>query len=213
MFNTILFDLDGTLTEPFEGISNSIVYALKKFGITINDKAPLKAFIGPPLLNSFTDICGFSEENAALALQYYREYFSVCGLYENSVYNGIPELLSALKSRQKQLIVATSKPEVFAIKILNHFNLSRYFDHITGATLDNSRVLKSDVIACALKDGGVTKKSEVAMVGDRKHDILGAKANGIKSIGVLYGYGSKQELLESGADYLANSPQSILDLV
>ncbi|MBD5584022.1 MAG: HAD family hydrolase [Clostridia bacterium] len=210
MYDTVLFDLDGTLTDPFEGITNSIVYALKKFGIEVEDKRTLIDFIGPPLVHSFMKYYGFDLDKANTAVEYYREYFAEKGLYENGVYDGITYVLSELKASGKRLIIATCKPEVFAVKILDHFDLTRYFDHIVGATLDLTRAEKTDVIKYAVKKH---KISSAIMVGDRKHDVLGAKNNGLPCIGVTYGYGTKQELTSAGADYLADCPQDILQIL
>lgn len=208
----ILFDLDGTITNSYNGIINSIVYSLKKFGIEVEDKSKLSAFIGPPLLNSFETYFGFSEAKATDAVKFYREYYSDKGIFENSVYDGVVPLLKSLKAAGKKIILATSKPEAFAEKCLDHFKLCEYFDTVAGATFDQSRVSKTDVISYALEKGKVLKSSAV-MVGDRKHDILGAKAHGLKSVGVLYGYGDRTELESAGADYIAESPQDILKIV
>lgn len=217
MFDAVLFDLDGTLTDPFEGISNSIIYALKKFGIAAPDKPLLKKFIGPPLTESFSEYCGLNHSDALRAVDYYREYFSVAGIFENKPYEGVCELLSGLKERGYTAIVATSKPEQFAKTIVQHFGLEQYFKEICGATMDQSRTQKADVIAYALKKceikDEIKDKKRAVMVGDRKHDIIGAKINGLSSIGVLYGYGSKEELLEAGANYIANSPVDILHYI
>ena len=217
MFDTVLFDLDGTLTDPFEGISNSIIYALKKFGIAAPDKPLLKKFIGPPLTESFSEYCGLNHSDALRAVDYYREYFSVAGIFENKTYEGVCELLSGLKERGYTAIVATSKPEQFAKAIVQHFGLDQYFKEVCGATMDQSRTQKADVIAYALKKceikDEIKDKKRAVMVGDRKHDIIGAKTNGLSSIGVLYGYGSKEELLEAGANYIANSPVDILHYI
>lgn len=212
MIENILFDLDGTLTDPFEGITNSVIYALKKFGITEADKAKLKCFFGPPLYQSFISFYNFKLDDAYKAVEYYREYFSVKGIYENRVYSGIENVLAELKKMGYRLIVATSKPQVFAEEILRHFNLAQYFDCVSGATLDSSRVEKSDIITYALKSFKVLPQSAI-MVGDRKHDIIGARKNLLKSIGVLYGYGDEAELKSAGADFIASSPQDILNVI
>jgi len=213
MYKYILFDLDGTLTDPGIGITNSVMYALKKFGIEVDDRASLYKFIGPPLLESFQKFYGFSKEDSELGLKYYREYFKPKGLYENKVYEGIESLLQELKKKGKKLLVATSKPEGFAIEILKHFHLLDYFDFVAGASMDEKRVKKADVITYALESYGITDKSSVIMVGDREHDVLGAKENELKSIGVLYGYGDYEELVHAGADYVAQNPEDILQIV
>ena len=213
MFKTILFDLDGTLTDPALGITNSVAYALSKWDITVSDRSELFKFIGPPLLDSFSEYYGFSDEQSRLALKFYREYFTDRGMFENRVYNGIPELLSALKSRNKKLIVATSKPEEFAVRILQHFDLDGYFDFIGGASMDETRVKKADVIQYALDTCNINNKASVVMVGDRHHDIDGAKLCGLPSIGVTYGYGSIDELKDAGADFIALSVEDILKYI
>lgn len=213
MYQNILFDLDGTLTDPGIGITNSVMYALKKFQIEVEDRTTLFKFIGPPLKASFEKYYGFSKEESELALQYYREYFKPKGLYENQVYKGVRELLTELKSRNKTLILATSKPEEFAIEILKHFDLYPYFDFVAGATMDSSRVKKEDVILYALQSYGISDLSSAIMIGDREHDILGAKQVGLDSIGVLYGYGDYEELKEAGATYIAEDTNDILKFI
>lgn len=213
MYRYIFFDLDGTLTDPGEGITKSVAYALDKFGIHVEDRSSLNKFIGPPLKDSFMAYYGFSEEDAQKAVEYYREYFGVTGLFENRPYDGIYDVLETLKNRGYILAVATSKPEVYTERILEKFSLSGYFDHVAGATLDSSRVKKSDVIAHAVRLAGVTDMKQILMAGDRKHDVEGAKAHGIDCAGVLYGYGSRQELADAGADYILEKPADILDIV
>ena len=177
MYKYVLFDLDGTLTNPGLGITNSVMYALKKFGIEVEDRAVLYKFIGPPLLESFEKFYGLSKAESELALQYYREYFKPYGLYENEVYEGIREVLERLKEKGKKLLLATSKPEEFAKEILHHFQLEQYFDFVAGATMDEKRVKKGDVIAYALESCGITELTSVLMIGDREHDVIGAKDN------------------------------------
>ena len=213
MYKYILFDLDGTLTDPGIGITNSVMYALKKFNIDVEDRATLYKFIGPPLLESFEKYYGFSKEESELALTYYREYFKPKGLYENEVYEGIEAVLTELKSRKKVLIVATSKPEAFAVEILQHFHLDRYFDFIAGATMDEKRTKKADVIAYALEQCKITDKASAIMIGDREHDVLGAKQVGLDSVGVLYGYGNYEELKNAGATYIVENPEEILKII
>lgn len=213
MYDTILFDLDGTLTDPGLGITNSVMHALKKWGIEVNDRTSLYRFIGPPLQDSFMQYYGFSKEDAEKSVAYYREYFREKGLFENEVYPGAEKLLSDLKAAGKTLAVATSKPEEFAIRILEHFHLDGYFDVIAGATMDSSRSKKADVIAYCLEKLGVTDLSKVVMVGDREHDIIGAKAVGVDSIGVLVGYGSRSELEKAGATHVAETLADVTDIV
>ena len=215
MFTHIFFDLDGTLTDPAQGITNSFIHALKYYGLPIPTYEELCKLIGPPLPYSFESTFGFDHDKAMEAVGKYREYFADRGLFENKVYPGIPELLQKLKAQGKHLLVATSKPQEYSIKILEHFNLAQYFDFICGSLMDESRSKKSEVIAyalecCGLGEGG---KDKVLMVGDRFHDIEGAKANGIKSCGVLFGYGSRQELKDAGADYIAKDIQSLLKIL
>lgn len=213
MYHTILFDLDGTLTDPGLGITNSVIHALKKWGIEVADRTQLYRFIGPPLQDSFMQYYGFCKEDAEKSVAYYREYFREKGLYENEVYPGAEKLLSDLKAAGKKIALATSKPEEFAIKILKHFQLDGYFDVIAGATMDSSRSKKADVIAYCLEQLGVTELSQVVMVGDREHDIIGAKTVGVDSIGVLVGYGSREELETAGATYVAETLGDVLGLV
>lgn len=213
MFKYILFDLDGTLTDAAPGITNSIKYALRKFKIKEPGEQQLRKCLGPPLITSFSEIFGLSEQNAEKAVEYYREYFKPRGIYENEVYAGIPELLNELKAQEKTLIVATSKPEPFAKTILEHFGLDGYFALIAGSNLDNTRSRKSQVIDYALETLGINDRENAVMVGDREHDIIGAKETGLRSIGVLYGYAAPGELESAGADFLANTPQDIYDII
>ena len=213
MYNYLFFDLDGTLADPGLGITNSVMYALKKFNISVDDITSLYKYIGPPLRDSFEMFYGFSKEQSEIAVQYYREYFQKQGLYENEVYTGISDVLKQLKEEGKTLILATSKPEIFAIKILKHFNLYNYFDFIVGATMTDLRNKKGDIIKYALNNYNVSEKSSSLMIGDRKQDIIGAKENGLDSLGVLYGYGSYNELNEAGATFIASKPADILKYV
>lgn len=209
-YTTMLFDLDGTLTNPGLGITNSVAYALEKYGIDVKDRTELYKFIGPSLLNSFQDYYGFSEEQAVQAVEYYREYYQKTGIYENYVYEGIPELLKELKAEGITLLVATSKPEPFARLIMEHYHLADYFTYIAGATMDNkTRVKKADVIRYAMQNCEAEDKKKLVMVGDRKHDILGAKEVGIDSVGVLFGYGDREELEQAGATYIAETVEAI----
>ena len=205
MFDYLFFDLDGTLTDPALGITNSFKYALKYFGIEIPSYKKLCSFIGPPLIETFKTQFGFSKERAAEGVKEYREYFGETGLLENSVYEGIPELLENLKKAGKKLVVATSKPEIFSVKIIEHFGLSQYFENVCGSLMDESRSKKDEVIKYAIERNGIKDRSTILMIGDRKHDILGAKKVGLKSCGVLFGYGSREELEEAGADFIAEN--------
>ena len=201
-YETIFLDLDGTLIDSEEGIINSVVYALEKFGIQ-KERKELLAFIGPPLIESFRKYIGLSQEEAEKAVAYYRENFSARGVYEYRLYDGIKELLSALKQSGKKVVMATSKPEHYARIIAENAGITGYFDLICGSTMDQTRVTKEDVIGYALEQCGLKKgDSSVVMLGDRKHDILGAKASGLASAGVLYGFGDMEELTKAGADYI-----------
>lgn len=213
MFKYILFDLDGTLTDPEIGITNGVMYALEKFGIKVNDRKELLCFIGPPLIDSFTQFYDMSHEDALQAIVYYREFFGVTGIYENEVYDGIEEVLATLKEQGKKLILATSKPEKYANIILEHFGLLKYFDCVVGATFDGSLNYKSDIIRVALERGQVDDITKAVMIGDRHHDIDGGKANKLATIGVLYGFGSLEEFKECGADYVAETPVDILRII
>lgn len=213
MYQYILFDLDGTLTDPGAGITNSVAYALKKYNIIVEDKTELYKFIGPPLQESFQKFYGFSEDQSLEAVEYYREYFKVTGIYENEVYSGIEEMLLSLKKAGKHILLATSKPEEFAKRILEHFQLDKYFDYVAGAAMDGTRSRKGEIIQYAIDHYPIEKPSEAVMVGDREHDIIGACQTGIDSVGVLYGYGDYEELRKAGATYIANGVWEILELV
>ncbi len=199
----LLFDLDGTLTDPAQGITNAVAYALNKFGIEVENKASLYPYIGPPLTVSFCQFHGLSDEESIIALGYYREYFSAKGMFENILYDGIAALLNKLKTEGYTLIVATSKPEEFTVQILQHFALDGYFAFVAGNTLDERRPTKGEVIAYIKQQFPDISCGNALMIGDRKYDIEGAKHNNLKSIGVLYGYGSENELVNAGADVLA----------
>lgn len=202
MFDYYFFDLDGTLTNPALGITNSFKYALTELGLEIPSYETLCTYIGPPLVTTFKTFYKFNDEQAALGVKKYREYFAEKGLFENEVYDGIEDLLKFLKSKNKHLIVATSKPQVFSVKILEYFGLAKYFDFICGSNLDETRSKKGEVIAYALECCGNPDKSKVLMIGDREHDIFGAKENNLKSCGVLFGFGNRKEFEAAGADYI-----------
>ena len=208
MYQTVFFDLDGTLTDSAPGITNSVAHALKKWKIEVEDHSTLNVFVGPPLAESFAKYYGFTPEECKKAIAYYREYYTDRGMFENSVYPGIEELLAHLKNTGRKVVVATSKPEMFAVKILEHFHLAQYFDRIAGASMDGSRVEKADVLRYAIEAGGYDL-SEAVMVGDRENDIRGARENQLRSIGVLYGYGSRAELEEAGADKIVETVEEL----
>ena len=205
MFDYLFFDLDGTLTDPAQGITNSFIHALKYFGIEIPSYETLCTFIGPPLPETFKTQFGFDGQKVAEGVKKYREYFATKGLLENSVYSGIPELLAGLKAAGKKLVVATSKPEEYSVRIIEHFGLAQYFENVCGSLMDESRSKKDEVIAYAIERNHISDKSKILMIGDRKHDILGAKKIGLKSCGVLFGYGSREELEEAGADFISEN--------
>lgn len=202
MFDLILFDLDGTLTDPKEGITNCVKYALEHFGIYETNMNTLLKFIGPPLYDSFRDLYGFSHEDANKAVEKYRERFSNIGLFENSPLEGAPDVLKLLKENGKTLALATSKPFVFAEQIVKKFGMWEYFDYAVGAELDGTRNYKDEVIKEVLNQAKPYDLSEVVMVGDRKQDIIGAKKCGILSIGLRCGYAEENELENAGADYI-----------
>ena len=186
MYEFILLDLDGTVTDSAEGIINSVEYALRKMGERVPDKESLYRFIGPPLIDELRDAYGFTKEKAIYALKLYREYFADKGLYENKVYDGIPQVLFKLNEAGKKVVLATSKPELYANKILEYFDLKKYFYYVSGATMDEKRVHKDEVIAYALNECKI-EKSLVLMTGDRSNDIHGELTNGIDVLGALYG--------------------------
>lgn len=208
MYQTVFFDLDGTLTDSAPGITHSVAHALKKWKIEVEDHSTLNAFVGPPLAESFAKYYGFTPEECKKAIEYYREYYTDKGMFENSVYPGIEELLAHLKNTGRKVVVATSKPEVFAVQILEHFHLAQYFDRIAGASMDENRVEKADVLRYAIEAGGYDL-SEAVMVGDRENDIRGARDNQLFSVGVLYGYGSRAELEEAGADRIVETVEEL----
>ena len=212
-YDYILFDLDGTLTDPGLGITKSVEYALNHYGITVEDRTELYPLIGPPLIDSFMKYYGFSKERAVEAVEVYREYFREKGLFENEVYPGVPEMLKALKNAGKTLLVASSKPEEFVLTILQHFGLLEYFDFVGGAAMDETRTKKADVVQYVLQKAGIRDKRRAILVGDREFDVNGAHAEGIDAIAVTYGYGSIEELTQSRPEMLTNTPDGITKLL
>ncbi len=202
MYQYYLFDLDGTLTDNTEGILNSLEYALRRFSIEVEDRSSLKSCIGPPLMETFMERFGLPHSDAVRAVAYYREYYADDGIFQNRVYDGIASVLEELKRRGKRIILATSKPDAFAVRILEHFGLLGFFDFISAATMDETRTNKDDIIEYAIENCHITDRTKAVMVGDRKHDILGAKKCGLDSVGVLYGFGSEEELTAAGAVYV-----------
>ena len=205
-WNTILFDLDGTLTDPAEGITKAVEAALNHYSIAVEDRAALHKFIGPPLDESFPEFYGFDAARTAEATEVFRAYFDRQGWRENIPYPGVEDMLRDLRAAGKRLLVATSKPEVFALRIMEHFGLVRYFDHICGAPMDNQEgAKKAAVIRDALRRAGVEDLSTAVMVGDRRHDIDGARQAGLEAVGVLWGYGDLQELEASHPVHIVES--------
>lgn len=207
-YEYIFFDLDGTLTDPGEGITNSVMYALKRFKIEA-EREELYKFIGPPLVDSFKEFYGFSDSDAWTAVRYYREYFADRGLYENRVYDGIEDVLGRLAASGRRLYVATSKPTEYSVRILKKFGFLDYFEYVSGSSMDEKNSSKKMIIARAVEHCGMDV-SHILMVGDRRYDIEGAKAHGMDSAGVLFGYGSRQELEDAGADYIIEKVEDLL---
>ena len=204
-----LFDLDGTLTDPKTGITRSVQYALDKLRRPVPEANELTWMIGPPLIAGFTELLGGADE-VQDAVRLYRERYGTIGLFENEVYAGIPALLKNLREKDVRLYVATSKLQVFARRILDHFELSRFFIEIYGSDLDNRNADKRDLIRHILEQECLDPAGAI-MIGDRKHDANGAKANGLASIGVTWGYGSRQELLDAGVACLVDAPQDLVE--
>jgi phosphoglycolate phosphatase len=213
MYKTIMFDLDGTITDTGLGITNAVMYALEKFDIKTADRTQLYKFIGPPLRDSFRNFYGFSDEQAEIAVKYYREYYSVKGLYENEIYDGIETLLEKLYNSGKTIVTATSKPEEYAVKIIERLGISKYFTYIAGADMEGKRGSKSDVIRYVLETCNIFDFSEVVMIGDREFDVKGSAEFGIDCIGILFGYGNYDELKNAGAKYIASTADEICSFI
>lgn len=212
-YKVILFDLDGTLSDPKVGITKSVQYALQKMDFDESDIDKLECFIGPPLQVSFTEYYNFDEVQTQIAIDLYRERFKEKGMFENELYSNIPLLLNSLKEKGFTLIVATSKPTVFAEKILEHFNIEQNFELIVGSNLDGTRTSKTEIIQYILDKYTDHKLDDFIMIGDRKHDIIGANNTGIDSIGVTYGYGSFEELSHSNPTHIVNSVDHLKDIL
>lgn len=212
-YQVILFDLDGTLSDPKIGITKSVQYALQKMGIDEPNIDKLECFIGPPLQASFAEYYDFDEGNAQRAIDYYRERFKDKGMFENKLYSNIPLLLKSLKEQQYTLVVATSKPTVFSEQILKYFNIDQYFDLVVGSNLDGTRTAKTEIIQYILDKYNKYKLDDFIMIGDRKYDMIGAKNTGIDSIGVTYGYGSFEELSDSHPTHIVNSVEEIKEIL
>lgn len=210
-YTTAVFDLDGTITDSCPGILNSIRYALKKRGISEPEEGVLRSFIGPPLQQQFQRVFHLSEEEGAAMVSIYREYYGEKGIFENRVYDGVPEMLRQLKAAGIKVLMATSKPEKYAGQIAEHFGFDQYFDFIGGACMDGTRTVKHEVIEYVLETCGISEadRKNTVMIGDRRHDIEGAKQSGLHSLGVLYGYGSREELEHVGAEAIAETPADV----
>lgn len=210
-YRNIFFDLDGTLADSADGVINSVMYALEKHGIQETDRNSLYRFIGPPLLDSFQRFYGFTPEETQCALADYCEYYSAKGIFENELTEGCVEMLTRLKSNGCRLFVCTSKPDRYTDEILRYFKIDTFFDGVFAASWDETLSLKSEILRIGLSTVG--NQSESIMVGDRHHDIEGAIANGIDSIGILCGYGDREELAEAGATYIVNDLSEVADFI
>lgn len=210
MKKTILFDLDGTLTDSGEGIINCVILALEHFGLPVPSRDALRVFVGPPLHESFIKH-GVPADKADEAVEVYRSRYIPIGKFENTPYPGIRDMLEALKAEGHALFVATSKPEQMSIDILEHFDLAKYFDRICGATMDTSRTNKETVIAYLLEQNQNT--GNIIMVGDTKFDVIGAKAHNIPCVGVSWGYGEVYDMLEAGAVEIAHSAEELFSIL
>ena len=211
-YETVAFDLDGTLTDPESGLTSGFAYALSKMGIKYSTKKELRRFIGPPLKAEFMSVYDLDDAGGEECVRLFREYFSVYGWWDNKLYPGVPEMLATLKDRGKKIVLATSKPEIFAEKILRLFDIAKYFDFVGAATLNHTRVEKSDILSYAL-DAVKADRSSSVMVGDRKYDARGAVDVGIDSIGVLYGHGDKSEIDSAGFTYTVRSVEDITKIL
>lgn len=210
-FDTLLFDLDGTLTDSTEGIVRCLEYALERMGFDIPEDK--NKFLGPPLYRSFAEFCGMNEEQVNEAVRIFRERYSTVGLFENRVYEGVPEMLKRLRDGDKRIMVATSKPEVYAVRIFDRFGLSQFFEIVGGANINGTRNDKDEVIEYVLEKAGISDRSSVLMIGDRRQDVIGAHKTGLKCMGILWGFGSIEELTEAGADFIAETPVKAADML
>ena len=211
MYQYLLFDLDGTLTNPKEGITKCVQYALRSFGIEEPDLDKLDPFIGPPLLDSFMEYYNMTPEQARTALEKYRERFRDIGIFENEVFPGVPEMLEILQKKGKKLVIASSKPEEYVLRILEKYGIRAFFHEVVGASMDEKRSAKADVIEEAFRRLQITeeKKAQVLMIGDRKHDVEGAKVCGIRCLGVYVGFAKPGELEQAGADYIVHTVEEM----
>ena len=216
MYQYILFDLDGTISDPKIGICTSVQHALSKMGIEVPDIEVLTPFIGPPLRDSFRDFYGIKEADMEKCISYYRERFSTVGLYENELYDGIADMLKTLHDAGKKIAIASSKPRVFVIKIMEYFHIDEYFDVMMGSELNGTRESKSEVIAECFRllfENDTPDLSKCVMVGDRRFDVEGAKAMNIPSIAVSYGYGPRKELEDAAPDFIADSVLELTEIL
>lgn len=217
MYKYVFFDLDGTITEPEEGIINGVLYALSRFGITVEDRTTLYPYIGPPLRDSFRDYHGLSKEDTEQAILYYREYYSTKGIYQNDIMPGMEQAFWTLRKHGCHLYVATSKPELYAKQILENLKLDGYFDIIAGSTFDKARDTKAAVIEYLITSIAANQikpaVDDIIMVGDRKFDVLGARKFGIDTIGVLFGYGSKEEFDACACRYVAADAKEMVKMI
>lgn len=211
-YKTAIFDLDGTITDSGPGIMNAIRYAVKKRGLPDVSEEVLRSFIGPPLKEQFRSVFGLSDDEGTIMVATYREYYGEKGIFENRVYDGVPEVFQKLQEAGVRILMATSKPEKYAKQIAEHFGFAKYFDFIGGACMDGRRTDKHDVIEYVIDSCKVCRENTV-MIGDRRHDMIGASKAGIRSIGALYGYGSRDELEKAGADMIAVTPDDISKLI
>ena len=212
-YDIIAFDLDGTLTNPERGLKESFAYALRKKNIPFSSKEELKRFIGPPLYEEWQRCYGLSPEESAEMLLIFREFYAVYGWWDNEIYPGVREMLEELKRRGKRIILATSKPEVFAKKVLALFDIAKYFDFIGGASTDKTRDKKCEVLEYSLSSVGVTDRSRCILVGDRSFDAEGAEICGIDSLAVTYGHGTEEEISSAGFTYVAKTTEDVLDIL
>lgn len=214
-YTIALFDLDGTITDSGPGIINSIRYALEKYRLPVPEEKVLRTFIGPPLKEQFQAVCGLSEEESARMVEAYREYYTEKGIFENSVYRGVPEMLERLKGAGVRILMATAKPEKFARRIAEHFDFAKYFEFIGGACMDGGRTDKYEVIEYVIDQCGISEeeRKRAVMIGDRSHDMIGAGKAGIHSLGILYGYGDREELEAAGAELIADTPEEACTLI
>lgn len=212
-YTSVLFDLDGTIIDSSLGITKAVEYALDKHGVRHAGRESLKCFIGPPLREQFMSFCGVDEQKGSDFVNTYREYYAVKGIFECCLYEGVVEMLQRLKSNGVSLYIATSKPEKFAKKILEYFRIEDMFEYVGGANFDNTRTDKAQVIKYVLNEAGLTDKKSVVMIGDCTHDIIGAHKNGIDAIGVLYGFGEREDLEKLHTVYLCENTREISDFI